>query len=97
MFNECALGGCLLYTLKQPPKVFIDGRTDMYGVQVLSDHSAVKFSSSEREKLPEQYDVDWVVFEKDSDLVVALKESESWKSIYTNEHYAVLTKTTQKP
>jgi hypothetical protein len=77
MFNEYALGGYLFYALKQPPKDSNDGRTDMYGVQILSDYNAVKFSSSEREKLPEQYDVDWVVFEKDSELVAALKESES--------------------
>jgi hypothetical protein len=97
MFNEYALGGYLLYALKQPPKVFIDGRTDMYGVQILSDYNSVKFSSSEREKLLEQYYVDWGFFEKDSELVAALKESESWQLIYTNDYYAVLTKTTQKP
>ena len=97
MFNEYSLGGYLLYALKQPPKVFIDGRADMYGEQILSDYNAVKFSSSERDQLLEQYGIDWVVFEKDSDLAAALKESESWKSIYTNEHYAVLTKTIQTP
>jgi hypothetical protein len=97
MFNEYALGGYLLYALKQTPKVFIDGRADMYGEQILSDYNTVKFSSSERDKLLEQYGIDWVVFEKDSDLVAALEESESWKSIYTNEHYAVLTKTIQTP
>ncbi len=97
MFNEYALGGYLLYALKPHPKVFIDGRADMYGEQILSDYNAIKFSSSEREKLLEQYDVDWVVFEKDSELVGALKESGSWQESYTNEYYAVLTKTTQKP
>ena len=97
MYNEYALGGYLLYALKQTPKVFIDGRADMYGEQILSDYNTVKFSSSERDKLLEQYGIDWVVFEKDSALVAALEDSESWKSIYTNEHYAVLTKAIQTP
>ena len=38
MFNEYALGGYLLYALNPPPKVFIDGRADMYGEQILSDY-----------------------------------------------------------
>ena len=97
MFNDYAMGGYLLYDLKQPPNVFINGRVDMHGEQIHSDHNAVKFSSAERAKLLKQYDVDWVVFEKDSELVTALKESESWQSIYKNEYYAVLTKDIQTP
>jgi hypothetical protein len=97
MFNEYALGGYLLFALKEPPKVFIDGRADMYGEQILSDYNAIRFSVPERDKLLEQYGIDWVVFDKDSGLVVALKESESWDTIYTNEHYAVLTKSIQTP
>ncbi len=97
MFNEYTLGGYLLYSLAPPPKVFIDGRADMYGEKILKDYNTIVVSSSNREKVLSQYDVEWVVFEKDSALVAALEESESWKSIYTNEHYAVLTKAIQTP
>ena len=97
MLNDYAMGDYLLYALKQPPNVFINGRVVMNDEQIHSDHNAVKFSSAERAKLLKQYDVDWVVFEKDSELVTALKESESWQSIYKNEYYAVLTKDIQTP
>jgi hypothetical protein len=96
VFNEYALGGYLLYALEHPPKIFIDGRADMYGEQILSDYNEIKFSNSGRKKLLEQYDINWVVFEKDSGLVEDLTKSDNWQSIYTNEHYAVLTKT-QRP
>ena len=93
MYNEYSLGGYLLYDLKQTPKVFIDGRADMYGEQILSDYNAIKFSSSERDKLLEQYGIDWVVFEKDSALVADLKKTGQWQSTFTNDYYAVLTRT----
>jgi hypothetical protein len=93
MFNEYVLGGYLLYALEPPPKVFIDGRADMYGEQIMSDYSDILTSPSKREELLEQYDINWVVFEKNSDLVKALSNSGEWKSTYANEYYEVLTKT----
>lgn len=92
MFNEYSLGGYLLYALTPPPKVFIDGRADMYGEQILSDYIKIKESESEREELLEKYDIGWVVFEKDSDLVTNLKKSGHWQVVYVNEHDAVLTR-----
>ncbi len=92
MFNEYTLGGYLLYALNPPPKVFIDGRADMYGEQLLSDYSKIQSSSSEREKLLDKYAVDWVVFEKDSDLVRDLEDSGHWQATFTNEVYAVVTR-----
>jgi hypothetical protein len=93
MYNEYALGGYLLYALTPPPKVFIDGRADMYGEQIFSDYNTIKSSGSKREELLEQYEVDCVVFEKDSDLVAHLRESGQWQSTFTNEVYAVLKRT----
>ena len=53
MYNEYALGGYLLYALTPPPKVFIDGRADMYGEQIFSDYNTIKSSGSKREELLE--------------------------------------------
>ncbi len=92
MFNEYALGGYLLYALTPPPKVFIDGRADMYGEKIFSDYNTIKSSHSKRDELLEQYDVDWVVFEKDSDLVTDLEKSGQWQPTFVNEQYAVLTR-----
>jgi hypothetical protein len=90
IYNEYVLGGYLLYALKTPPKVFIDGRADMYGEQILSDYHSIKSSASKREELLEQYEVDWVIFEKDSDLSTDLRKSGHWQAAYINEYYAVL-------
>jgi hypothetical protein len=92
MFNEYALGGYLLYALTPPPKVFIDGRADMYGEQIMSDYNKILSSSSEREKLLDKYDIGWIVFEKDSDLVRGLKDSGHWQTTFANENYAVVTR-----
>lgn len=97
MFNEYALGGYLLYALTPPPKVFIDGRADMYGEEILKDYNTVVFSSSAREKILSQYDVEWVVFEKASSIISDLEKTGFWQRVYGNDHYAVLTKTTHAP
>jgi len=93
MYNEYVLGGYLLYALTPPPKVFIDGRADMYGEQIFSDYHTIKSSNSKRGELLEQYDVNWVVFEKSSELIEDLKKTGQWQSTFTNDHYAVLTRT----
>jgi hypothetical protein len=94
MFNEYALGGYLLYAITPPPKVFIDGRADMYGEQILTDYNNIRSTSSEREGLLEKYEIDWVVFQKDSDLVKDLKKSGSWLTTFENDYYEVLTRGT---
>lgn len=90
MFNEYSLGGYLLYALDPPPKVFIDGRADMYGQKLLTDYHDIMTSSTKRNALLEKYAIDWVVFEKDSDLNKDLKDSGTWHSAYANTYYEVL-------
>ena len=92
MFNDYVLGGYLIYALKLAPKVFIDGRADMYGETILSDYIAIKGSMTKREQLLDQYEIDWVVFEKNSERVKSLEDSGQWLTEYSNKHYAVLTR-----
>ncbi|MDG5467566.1 hypothetical protein P9J64_04440 [Deltaproteobacteria bacterium IMCC39524] len=90
MYNEYSLGGYLLYALTPPPKVFIDGRADMYGEKILSDYSSIVSSSSNRDNLLDQYGIDWVVFEVNSQLVKDLIQSGRWESTFRNTQYVVL-------
>jgi hypothetical protein len=92
MFNEYALGGYLLYALTPPPKVFIDGRADMYGEQILSDYNSIRSSCSKRQELLDQYAIDWVVFDTSSDLLMDLKNSGFWQTAFENDDYEVLTR-----
>ena len=90
MFNEYSLGGYLLYALDPPPKVFIDGRADMYGQELLTDYHDIMTSTNKRTHLLDKYAIEWVVFEKDSDLNRALKDSETWHTAYASDYYEVL-------
>jgi hypothetical protein len=65
----------------------------MYGEQILSDYDKIQSSRPEREKLLEQYEIGWVVFEKDSDLVRDLIGTGSWQTAFSNKYYAVVTRT----
>jgi hypothetical protein len=92
MFNEYALGGYLLYALTPPPKVFIDGRADMYGEQIMGDYFSIKSSCAKRQELLDQYAIDWVVFETSSDLLMDLKKSGLWQTTFENDGYEVVTR-----
>ncbi len=92
MFNEYTLGGYLLYALTPPPKVFIDGRADMYGEQILTDYNSIKSTCSKRQELLDQYAIDWVVFETSSELLMDLKKSGLWQTTFENDGYEVVTR-----
>jgi hypothetical protein len=93
LFNEYSLGGYLLYALTSPPRVFIDGRADMYGEKILTDYGKILSSDDEREKLLDQYEISWIIFEKESDLIKKLVLSGEWQTTYTNDYYAVIERT----
>jgi hypothetical protein len=92
MYNEYSLGGYLLYALNPPPKVFIDGRADMYGEQILSDYSSIVSSRSGRDKTINQYGIDWIVFDANSQLIEDLIQSGRWVTNFRNSQYIVLIK-----
>ena len=90
MFNEYTLGGYLIYALDPPQKVFIDGRADMYGEKILSDYHQITVSNSLRKQVLEQYEIDWVVYNRDSDLIKDLTNSGNWHRVYANNSYEVV-------
>ena len=92
LFNNYSLGGYLLYELEHAPRVFIDGRADMYGEKIFKDYKQIVFNASQREALLEKYRINWIVFDKNSNLVYSLIQTKRWTLEYDREPYAVLTR-----
>ncbi|MBW2478192.1 MAG: hypothetical protein JRE63_12805, partial [Deltaproteobacteria bacterium] len=93
MFNEYALGGYMIFALEDPPKVFIDGRADMYGEQILLDYQQIRTSEKFRNQLLEYYKIDWIVSEKGSELISSLNTTGLWRTKFENNSYVVLVRT----
>ncbi|WP_027714271.1 hypothetical protein [Desulfuromonas sp. TF] len=90
LFNEYNLGGYLLYAIDPPPRVFIDGRADMYGEQIFSDYKRIVFSEDLRESLLNAYEIDWIVFNKNSSIVEDLRAKDQWEPVFQNDDFVVL-------
>jgi len=90
MFNEYSLGGYLLYALDPPPKVFIDGRADMYGEKIFADYGKIARMDKEADALLAQYGVDWIIFPWDRPLVRYLLAGGRWAEAYRDSKVAIL-------
>lgn len=92
LFNHYEWGDYLLYTLDPPPKIFIDGRADMYGEKIFSDYLEVAALSSRTDAVLDRYAIDWVVFPSSHPLPRMLALRNEWRTLYRDEQAMILQK-----
>jgi hypothetical protein len=82
LFNEYDWGGYLIYTLPES-KVFVDGRTDLYGDAILDDYLFIMGAKDGWEALLKSYQVDFLLIRSDSSLA-KFAEIAGWQALYTD-------------
>jgi hypothetical protein len=92
LFNEYSWGDYLLYALDEPPKVFIDGRADMYGEKILADYLSIARLTSTTNDLLKTYQIDWVLFPLNHPFIRYLKQNPDWKTLYQDDQVAIMSK-----
>ena len=92
LFNEYSWGDFLLYALKQPPQIFIDGRADMYGEEIFADYLAISRLTPQVDTLMEKYRIDWVLFPLDHPLIRYLQKIPGWETLYLDDQVAIMAK-----
>jgi hypothetical protein len=90
MFNDYNWGGYLIYKLPDLP-VFVDGRTDLYGDQVLIDYLQVVYCKEDWMEILDSYGLDLAVIRADSCLK-NLALAEGWEVMYGDTVSLVLGK-----
>lgn len=90
LLNDYSWGGFLLFALETPPKVFIDGRADMYGEKVFSDYGKLSSLHADTEQLLTEYKIDWILFPKDSLLVRYINTKPEWEQVYRDDKISIL-------
>jgi len=88
LFNDDEFGDFLVYAAWPKYKVFIDGRSDVYGMQgaeVCRDYVKVQGLNPEWEDILKKYEINWIMIRTDSALSVLLKTSKRWHLIYTDK------------
>jgi hypothetical protein len=90
LLNEYSWGGFLLFDLDPPPKVFIDGRADMYGEKVFSDYAKLTYIHPDMDDLLIEYKIDWILYPKDSFLIRYMSTKPEWEKVYGDDEISIL-------
>jgi hypothetical protein len=84
MFNNDEIGDYVIYWLYPKYKVFVDGRTDMYGPPILKEYFKVAGIESGWKDVLEKYDINYIFFYTDSVLARYLLTDTGWRKIYSD-------------
>src|SRR5262249_22327057 len=88
IFTDDEWGDYLLYTM-YPTKVYIDGRSDMYGDKFCINFIDVMSVKYDWEHSLARHKVDTILLPTSAALAGALKESRNWRVVY-DDHIAVI-------
>jgi hypothetical protein len=84
MFNNDEFGDYLIFTAWPEYRVFMDGRSDMYGEKYGSDYLRVANAQRGWKEVLEKYNITFVLFDTQSPLSTALLEQHDWQPIYSD-------------
>lgn len=79
MFNTYHWGGYLIWKLWPEQKVFVDGRADVMGRDLLMDWERAHRLNAGWQDVLEKYEIDWVLISSSSPLCRALAISPDWR------------------
>ena len=85
MFNNDEFGDYLIYRGHESYKVFVDGRLDMYGVQIMKDYNKVVNFEQGWEAILDKYRATWIFFDSDSKFSRYLLKDKNWVLIYSDK------------
>jgi len=82
MFNNYGWGGFLIHELYPQHRVFIDGRADMYGADLMDDYMATSRVQPGWDGVLTKWNIDTVVWPKDWPLSAILRKTSGWDEVY---------------
>ena len=85
MFDNDEFGDYIIYAAWPEYKVFFDGRSDMYGVDILKDYIKVTAIKPGWDEVLKKYDIEWIIYNANSALSLFLMENEDWALIYADK------------
>jgi len=85
MFNNDEFGDYIIYAGWPQFKVFIDGRTDMYGASRVKEYIRISQADAGWESLLDKYKITWIVHDPNSALSKVLLERNDWKLVYSDD------------
>jgi len=94
MFNNDEIGDYVIYWLYPRYKVFMDGRSDMYGEPILKEYSKVAAIEQGWKDVLDKYDINYIFYYTDSVLVRHLLTDAGWRGIYSDNVASIFLRNT---
>ncbi len=85
MFNNDEFGDYIIFAAWPQYRVFMDGRSDMYGEKLGRAYFEVANAQPGWKEVLKRYNIDWVIFDTNSALTAALREQIDWQPIYSDK------------
>jgi hypothetical protein len=92
MFNNDEFGDYLIFAAWPAYRVFMDGRSDMYGEKLVSAYFRAAQAQRGWKEVFEKFDITWVFFDTESPLTAALQEQKDWQAIYSDQVATIFVK-----
>jgi len=92
LFNSYNWGGYLIWHLYPNCRVFVDGRTDLYGDEVLEEYLQVVRADKGWEEVLEKHKVEIVIVEKELPIARCLELRGGWRKVYEDSLAVVFVK-----
>ncbi|GEM_PF-4438066 len=89
IFNIYAWGGYLLFRFGNDNKIFIDGRTDMYGPERLEEYDQILEARSGWETLFDKYDIQIALISSEWGLSKKLSGDPDWLLVFSDKQASV--------
>lgn len=91
IFNHYDWGGYLIWKLYPSVRVFIDGRADLYGEEMLHQFADTSQFKGSWQQALERWKIDTVLVPADSPLATGLRSLPAWTISYQDSHAIILT------
>jgi hypothetical protein len=91
IFNHYDWGGYLIWNLYPSTPVFIDGRADLYGQQLLDQFAGTYQLKGDWRQTLQLWNIDTVIVPTDSALATGLRSSPGWTVSYEDSEAVILT------
>jgi hypothetical protein len=90
MLNDSKFGSMMTWAWNDPPDIFIDGRFDSFGRDLVYDYNSMRTCHGDWRALLERYHIGWVFFPPQAPIVKELMVTPGWTVKYNDASAVVL-------
>ncbi len=89
IYNEYEWGGYLIWRLYPSYRVYIDGRADVYGDELVKQFLEVHDGKSAWRKWLDFYEIQTVLVKPDAGLASLLRQDSGWQKVFEDKHSVI--------